>query len=115
MALFAPTVPREMYDEMKARALGAEARLDALVKQFVDLKRHDHGMHPEGFDPTKADPMSLLGPQTQAAIDEECHGDPELRVYLRNVAIREYQKRSDDGDPEVTDAAVAAIIHEGED
>ncbi len=88
-------------------------RHQALVDQIVAMKRSEMSMHPPGFDPAASDPMSLVGPMTEAAIEQTSQGDPELRVYNRNIAIRETMTRTDD-DPEVRDQAVAALILEGD-
>lgn len=120
MALFGDSVSREAYDLalqqlMKAQAdLRAEReRYDALLKQTLEIKRHEHAMMPAGFDPAALDPMSQLGPQTQAAI-EEVGRDPELRLYLRNFALREYLKLSDEKDADLKDRTVAMRILAGD-
>lgn len=87
---------------MKSRAERAESELaqyrlryGVLVDQVVAIKRHEMGMHPANFNPDDLDPMKALGPKTQAAIEEFCFGDPELRNYLRNWSLTEVQKRHD--------------------
>jgi hypothetical protein len=113
-------VDREFYDEMKARAERAEselaqyrARYGVLVDQVVAIKRHEMGMHPANFNPEDLDPMKALGTKTQAAIEEFCYGDPELRNYLRNWALSEIQKRHD-VDPDERDETLANAIATGE-
>lgn len=114
------SVPREFYDEMKARAEKAEsenaqyrAMYGKLVDQVVEIKRHELNMTPAGFNPEENDPMSKLGEKTKAAIEEECQGDPGLRVYLRNFALTEWSSRSD-VPPDERDIAVAARIRQGD-
>lgn len=114
------SVPREFYEETKARAERAEAELaqyramyGKLVDQVVEIKRHELSMTPAGFDPESMDPMKKLGTKTQAAIEEESGGDPGLRTYLRNFALNEYLQREETPADEV-DTAVAARIREGD-
>lgn len=105
---------------MKRRAERAEsdlaqlqARYATLVEAMVAVKRHEMGMHPAGFDPANLDPMKDLGPKTQAAIDEFCFGDPELRNYLRNWALTETMKRHD-VNAEERDETISKAIALGE-
>jgi hypothetical protein len=114
------SVPREFYDEMKRRAEAAEHELaqyramyGKLVDQVVEIKRHELNMTPAGFDPEKLDPMNQLGEKTKAAIEEECQGDPGLRVYLRNFALTEWSTRGDLPTDE-RDTAVANRIRQGD-
>lgn len=114
------SVPREFYDEMKRRAERAESdlaqlqtRYATLVESFVAVKRHEMGMHPANFNPEDLDPMKALGNKTQAAIEEFCYGDPELRNYLRNWALTEVQKRHD-VNAEERDETIASKIALGE-
>ncbi len=119
MALF-DSVSREAYDAEKERRVAAEvmlgdvmARYDELVKQIVDIKRHEHGMNPEGFDPRTLDPAFGLGSRTMAAVDEFAAGDPELRRHLVNVAWREWSK-NDTMEAGERDQEVAQLILAGE-
>lgn len=120
MAIFGPTVPREQYDllvgelRMAQNQLAqANTRYTELVTQMIEMKRHEAGMHPPGFDPSTLDLMNSLGPQTQLAIDEESGGDPEQRVYYRNVAIKETLARADMPKDE-RDVVVAQILRDGD-
>ena len=119
MALF-DSVARETYEGEKDRRVAAEslladtlARYDALVRTMVDIKRHEHGMNPEGFDPKTLDPAFGLGSRTMAAVDEFASGDPELRRHLVNVAWREWA-RNDGLELGERDQEVAQIILAGE-
>lgn len=119
MALFGDNVSRETYELALGQLAIAQSneraaleRYEALLKQTLEIKRHEHAMMPAGFDPAKLDPMSQLGPQTQAAI-EEVGRDPELRLYLRNFALREYMTSTED-DPQVKDKTVAQRILDGD-
>lgn len=114
------TVPREFYEEAKLRAERAEAQVQQyiamygkLVDGFIEMKRHEQGMHPPGFDPAALDPVNALGPKTQAAIEEYSNGDPELRNYLRNYALREWAARPD-VDRQELDVTIAKQIAEGD-
>jgi hypothetical protein len=116
------SVPREFYEEMKARALAAEAEnaqyramYGKLVDQVVDIKRAELSLMPRNFDPEALDPMKKLGSKTQAAIEEESGGDPGLRTYLRNFALNEYLTREGSDTPaDEIDTAVAKRIREGD-
>lgn len=95
MPLFG-SVSRELYEEVKsqrdqARAdLAAEReRYQALVSTVIDIKRNEHGLPPDGFDPAENDPMNMLGPKTQLAIEEFSAGDAELRSHLIKRAMAE--------------------------
>jgi hypothetical protein len=122
MGLFSETVPREWYDEMKAQRDAAiadrrvaEERYTSLVSQFVDLKRQEWNLSPQGFDISKLSPMSALGPKTQLAVEEFAAGDPELRARLINTATAEVMARRAQEMPEdEIDAEVATLIHEGD-
>lgn len=120
MAIFGPTVPREQYEFVtnqlaltQNQLAQANAKYAELVTQVIEMKRHEAGMHPPGFDPSTLDPMNSLGPQTQLAIDEESGGDPEQRVYYRNVAIKETLARADMPKDE-RDVVVAQILRDGD-
>lgn len=120
MAVFGDSVSREQYEDMKeqrnqARAdlLAERERYAALVGQFVDLRRHQEGMNPAKFDPASSDPMSLLGPSTQAAVEEMCSDDAELRIYLRNRAYLLGSMKKDE-DPGERDERVSALIRAGD-
>ena len=120
MAIFGDSVSREMYEAERERRENAEALIRDmtlqyadLVKQIVDLKRHDYGMNPVGFDPATLDPTHGLGVQTMSAVEEFAGGDPELRRYLVGVAWSEHGRRSD-MDPESRDSEIAALIMEGD-
>lgn len=123
MALFGDTVSREHHDTvvslLKEQLATAQAdlaaertRFEALVVQTIAIKRHEHGMMPQGFDPATLDPMAKFGPQTTAAI-EEIGRDGELRNYLINFAHREYLVTPHD-DREAQDEAVAERIRAGD-
>ena len=134
MALF-DTVPRELHestvrllqDQLESAtqrherdvtrlegSLEAErTRYAELVKQLVEIKRHEQGMSPEGFDASSLMPEHGLGPKTIAACDEFAAGDPELRRYLVGIAHKEYRKRAD-MDADEKDVQVAKVIAAGE-
>ena len=119
MAIF-DSVSREMYEAEKAHSAALEARVasfeeryEKLVGMVIDLKRHDYGMNPIGFDPKTLDPTHGLGVQTMSAVEEFASGDPELRRYLVGVAWSEHGRRSD-MDPETRDSEIAALIMEGD-
>ncbi len=119
MALF-DSVSREAYEGEKERRIAAELllndqleRYDHLVRQIIDIKRHEHGMNPEGFDPRTLDPAFGLGSRTMAAVDEFASGDPELRRHLVNVAWREWSK-NDGLEAGERDNEVAQLILAGE-
>jgi len=122
MGLFSETVPREWYDEMKAQRNAAiaerhaaEERYASLVSQFVDLKRQEWNLSPQGFDISKLSPMAGLGPRTQLAIEEFAAGDPELRARLINTGTAEAMARRAQGMPEdEIDAEVGTLIQEGD-
>lgn len=114
------SVPREFYDEMKARAERAESQVaqyillyGKLVDGFIEMKRHEQGMHPPGFDPAALDPVNNLGPKTQAAIAEHSGGDRELENYLTQYALREWAARPDVDRSEL-DVTVAKAIAAGD-
>jgi len=120
MAIFGDSVSRETYEAERDRRLAVEAQLDQslarydkLVDQIIDLKRHDYGMNPVGFDPATLDPSHGLGVQTMAAVEEFAGGDPELRRYLVGVAWSEHNRRAG-MDAETRDAEIAALIMEGD-
>lgn len=116
----AGTVPREFYEEMKGRAVRAEAAIaqyillyGKLVDQVVEIKRHEQGMHPPGFDPASLDPLNALGPMTKAAIEEHSGGDRELQNYLEQFALREWASRHD-VPPDEKDGTIATRIAQGD-
>lgn len=119
MAIF-DKVPRELYESEQDRRITAESRLaesleryEALVKQIIDIKRHEHGLNPDGFDPATLDPAHGLGPYTLAAIDEFASGDPELRRYLVGRAWTEHSLRHE-MEPDSRDQEVSEIIAAGD-
>ncbi len=121
MALFGDSVsvPRATYDLLVQQLLSEQAdlraereRYDRLLTQTMEIKRHEHAMMPAGFGPAALDPMGQLGRQTQAAI-EEVGRDPELRLYLRNFALREYMI-STETDADIKDKIVAQRILDGD-
>ena len=123
MALFGDSVPREMYEDMRAQRDQAlvdrraiEVRYSALVSQTLDIKRHEMGMVPTGFDAARSDPTTLLGPKTNLAIDNFAGGDPELRRLLITRAIYETQSASsgDGADGDAVDTHVAQLITAGD-
>lgn len=86
-------VPREQYEDMKERALRAEAELTAMIERFgtvttqvIDLKRAERGLAPAGFEAAQV--TSLVGRRTEAAIEEFSAGDPELRRLLIAKAVQ---------------------------
>lgn len=115
------SVTRDQYNQEREARVRAEARADALlekyetlVKQVMEMKRHEQGMMPEGFQAEKMDAMYGLGPKTQSAIERFASGDAELRRYLIGRAHMEYSTRSSESDPQAKDEEVAAIIDAGD-
>ena len=100
-------------DRLIAQLEQETLRYGELVKQLVEIKRHEHGMNPDGFDASTLQPEHGLGVKTLAAIDEFAAGDMELRRYLVGQANKEYRKRHD-MEAADRDVVVAKIIAAGE-
>ena len=88
-------------------------RYAELVKQVIEIKRHEQGMNPENFDPQSLMPEHGLGPKTIAACDEFAAGDPELRRYLVGKA-HQYWQQNHELDKDERDIAVAKRIIQGD-
>lgn len=120
MALF-DSVSREQYNLALERAARAESELatereryERLVSQVIDIKRHEHGMNPQNFDPATLDPAYGLGPKTLAALDEFSNGDAEIRRFLVVAAWQEWNKNHQISDLGERDALVAELILAGD-
>ena len=103
----------EQLKTERQRAEAAEARNHELVKQLLDMKRHEFAMMPAGFDPTQADPWNAVGPKTQLAVEEASRGDPELERHNRYQALLLW-KAHDSMKPDERDKAVADAIRKGD-
>jgi hypothetical protein len=116
MALF-DSVPRDMHNEivadLKAQRDRIQTMYEALVKQALEIKRHEHGMNSADFDPATLDPTHGLGSRTLAAIEEFSGGDAELRRYLVAHAWSLWTQHNDK-EPGDRDETVAAIILAGD-
>jgi hypothetical protein len=116
MALF-DSVPRELHNQivadLQAQRDRALTMYEALVKQALEIKRHEHGMNPADFDPATLDPTHGLGSRTLAAVEEFAAGDAELRRYLVNKAWSLWGQHNDKS-PAERDETVAEIILAGD-
>lgn len=117
MALFgdsAPMVPASVVEQFLAAMEAERTRSHEVVKEALALKRHDLQMPPAGWTPG-ADPMELLGPKTQLAIEEFAAGDPQARRYLIGRAtILAAAHKAQGHEPDEADADVAETIQAGE-
>jgi hypothetical protein len=118
-------IPREFYDDAVRqrdaaleRARIAEDRCAAVVKELVELKRHDIGALPGvHFNTDSLDPAHGLGPKTALAVDEFADGDVELRARLlarAHVLTASAKMQYGDDDPGAIDKYVAHLIQQGD-
>jgi hypothetical protein len=116
MGVFGPTVPRELYDDMKAardiwQQECAMLRQEnfALMRDVIAMKRHELGLPPVGMD--AKDPLAALGPKTRAMIEKRGGGYADLTSHLTNFALRRAKELPDD---DARDAVIADEIEQGE-
>lgn len=104
---------RAQCDRAQAELSAVLTEYQSVVKEALAVKRHDLGMPPAGQ--VISDPTAVLGPLTQAAIEDMSQGFPDQRSYLTNYAIVQVKAGLARGaSAEDVDASVAHAIREGD-
>jgi hypothetical protein len=118
MALFGdsvpPGIPAGIFEQVMAAMERERERSHQVTMEALELKRHELGMVPKGWAPPP-DPLSLLGPLTQGAIEEFAAGDADLRRRLITTASTMAELRQAAHlDPADADEEIAALIRAGD-
>lgn len=109
-----PMVPQGIVDRFLDVLEKERERSHALALEALAIKRHEMQMPPAGWAPPP-DPFDVLGPKTQAAIEDFANGDRELRARLIGTATNLRAGLSlGDLDGEDLDTEVANRIAEGD-
>lgn len=99
------------------RADRADARYEALVRDYGELKRHEIGALPKGaYEAALTNPRDGLGRKTQLAIDTFAAGDQELERHLviQGRVHADRLRMEFEHDPDGLDQAVADLILAGD-
>lgn len=98
------------------RADRSDARVESLVRDYAELKRHEIGALPKGaYEQSLTDPLAGLGEKTRMAIEAFSSGDQELYRHLVTQAkLHTSQLQMEHDDAAALDGAVAALILAGD-
>lgn len=80
-----PSVPETVVARFLDALERERERSHAVTLEALAIKRHEMQMPPAGWAPPP-DPFDVLGPKTQAAIEDFANGDRELRARLIGTA-----------------------------
>lgn len=120
------SITKEAHDSVVAALTNQLSSAMAMIDKLQDqarttltetlaIKRSQMDMAPKEFDASTMGAMAGLGPKTEAAIEEFCNGDPQIRKDLIHQAhVDALGIKARGGMPEDIDTEVADLIRRGD-